>query len=137
ILDVCALAMVGLEGMCRYQAKMTFAMARHALVDLSQVFAAPPDHDGAMNRLPPADLVVIRERLTRAGMRLSDGEHADLELARLRKLYEPFAIALARHLRLTLPPWIKRDEHKDNWQTSAWRQTQQAPQTVTAHDDHF
>jgi len=42
ILDVCALAMVGLEGMCQYQARMTFAIARHALVDLSQVFSAPP-----------------------------------------------------------------------------------------------
>src|SRR5437763_10224660 len=34
ILDACALTMVGLEGMCQYQAKMTFAIARHALVDL-------------------------------------------------------------------------------------------------------
>src|SRR6185437_5920836 len=38
VLDVCSLSMVGMEGVCQYQARMTFAIARHALVDLSQVF---------------------------------------------------------------------------------------------------
>ena len=38
ILDVCALAMVGLEGLCQYQARMTFAIARHALVWEEKLF---------------------------------------------------------------------------------------------------
>src|SRR5690349_16955241 len=50
--DVCSLAMVGLEGMCQYQARMTFAIARHALVDLSQVFSAPPANQEKINHLP-------------------------------------------------------------------------------------
>ncbi len=122
ILDVCALAMVGLEGMCQYQARMTFAIARHALVDLSQVFGAAPDGDGSSNRLRPEDLVAIREQLRRAGLNLVDAEQANSELLRIRSLYEPYAISLARYLRLELPPWIRHDAAKDNWQTTAWRQ---------------
>ena len=65
ILDVCSLAMVGLEGMCQYQARMTFAIARHALVDLSQVFSAPPAKEEKINRLPPESLDELRKRLHR------------------------------------------------------------------------
>jgi hypothetical protein len=136
VLDVCSLAMVGLEGMCQYQARMTFAIARHALVDLSQVFAAPPDRDGASSRLQSEDLEAIRRQLQGAGMKLTVGDAADAELLRLRGLYEPYAMALARHLRLELPPWIKREAVKDNWQTSAWQHDQVRPRVVAMHDDH-
>ena len=137
ILDVCALAMVGLKGMCQYQARMTFAIARHALVDLSQVFAAPPNQDGAANRLPAEMLEAFRKRLSESGFTLADGETATTELNRLRSLYEPYAISLAQYLRLNLPPWSKDDLTKDNWQTTAWQQKQvpQAPR-VPAHDEH-
>lgn len=136
ILDVCALAMVGLEGMCQYQARMTFAIARHALVDLSQVFKAPPDRDATTNRLPPEDLDEMRKRLHAAGFILADNAAAAEELRRLRALYEPFAFSLARYLRLELPPWIKGGASKDNWQTTAWQLSQQQAQSVPAHDDH-
>lgn len=137
ILDVCALAMIGLEGMCQYQARMTFAIARHALVDLSQVFGAPPDRDAAVDRLPPEALVELRKRLQAVGFVLSDGETAAEELRRLRGLYEPYALALAGYLRLELPPWIKGATAKDNWQTTAWQLSQAAqPQAIPAHDEH-
>jgi hypothetical protein len=136
ILDVCALAMVGLEGMCQYQARMTFAIARHALVDLSQVFKAPPDKDATINRLPPEALDEMRKRLQAAGFVLADSAAAAEELRRLRALYEPFAFSLARYLRLELPPWIKGGAGKDNWQTTAWQLSQQQAQSVPAHDDH-
>jgi hypothetical protein len=35
ILDSCALVIAGVEGACQPQAELTFAMARHGLVDLS------------------------------------------------------------------------------------------------------
>jgi hypothetical protein len=138
VLDCCALAMAGLEGMCEYQARMTFAIARHALVDLSQVFSAAPTADGAEPRLTPEELHVIRERLRESGFVLADGELVDRELERIRGLYEPYAIALARHLALDLPPWIKHDTAKDNWQTSAWKR-QQVPlpmREVSVPDEH-
>lgn len=124
VLDVCALAMVGMEGVCQYQARMTFAIARHALVDLSQVFAAAPDKPGADGRLSSEDLALIRQQLSASGFRLSDDDAANTELMRLRSLYEPYAISLARHLALDLPPWIKRSTVKDNWQTTAWARQQ-------------
>ena len=138
ILDVCALAMSGMEGVCQYQARMTFAIARHALVDLSQVFGAAPDKDGADGRLLPEDLAAMRQQLSAAGFRLSDDSAANGELTRLRGLYEPYAITLARHLALDLPPWIKRAEAKDNWQTTAWAQQQTSVGTrqQVAGDEH-
>src|SRR5579864_2599913 len=137
ILDVCSLAMVGLEGMCQYQARMTFAIARHALVDLSQVFAAAPDYAGASSRLRPEDLSEIRAQLRTLGFNLTESENADSELKRIRGLYEPFAMALAKYLQLSLPPWIKHDGAKDNWQTTAWRlQQAQTPVGNLAPDDH-
>jgi ion channel len=135
IVDVCALAMVGLEGMCQYQARLTFAIARHALVDLSQVFYAPPDQDGSASRLAQEDMDAIRRQLREAGTTLTSGPAADAELLRIRGLYEPYAIALARHLRLDLPPWIKREAVKDNWQTSAWQHSQ-SNRLVGVTDDH-
>jgi Ion channel len=139
ILDVCALAMVGLEGMCQYQARMTFAIARHALVDLSQVFAAPPDHRRSLDRLPQEQLNEIRRKLTEFGLTLNQNEGADAELLQLRSLYEPYAISLARFLRLDLPPWAKHDAAKDNWQTTAWQPKHHSRSStgVPIPDEHF
>jgi Ion channel len=139
ILDVCALTMVGLEGMCQYQARMTFAIARHALVDLSQVFSRPPDGEGSSNRLSVDGLADIRRQLRSAGLNFPDNESADAELARLRALYEPYAIALANYLRLELPPWIKHKGTKDNWQTTAWqaRQACSKPSAAILPDEHL
>jgi hypothetical protein len=138
ILDVCALAIVGLEGMCQYQARMTFAIARHALVDLSQVFGAPPDGVNAANRLTPDELAEIRRQLSSLGLNLNSSETADAELVRLRSLYEPYAIALAQYLRLQLPPWMKHEPAKDNWQTTAWQQQSATSEcrTVGLSDEH-
>jgi hypothetical protein len=137
ILDVCTLAMVGLEGMCQYQARMTFAMARHALVDLSQVFGAPPEKDSQRDRLPPDKLGELRRELAAAGFALADGEAAMSELKRLRGLYEPFAFALADYLLLELPPWIKTSKAKDNWQTTAWQSRSQAAVAAPVQDEHL
>jgi hypothetical protein len=123
-----------MEGVCQYQARMTFAIARHALVDLSQVFAATPDKLGADGRLSSEDLALIRQQLSASGFQLNNDDAANAELTRLRGLYEPYAISLARHLALDLPPWIKRSAAKDNWQTTAWaRQQQPSTSTDTKH----
>jgi hypothetical protein len=126
--------------MCQYQARMTFAIARHAMVDLSQVFATPPDSDGSANRLPAEDLDEIRRHLRSSGLILNDAADANAELTRLRLLYEPYAISLAHYLHLNLPPWIKLEAAKDNWQTTAWhRQNHRDPSKSGAAvpDEHF
>ncbi|HZC23655.1 MAG TPA: potassium channel family protein, partial [Candidatus Binatia bacterium] len=59
MLDVTALVLTGIEGIHPGQAKLTFAMARHAAVDLAQVVNARLDPT-ATDRLPEADLDALR-----------------------------------------------------------------------------
>jgi hypothetical protein len=119
ILDACALVKTGIEGACERQAELTFAIARHAVVDLSQVFGTAP-RPPATDRLSSADLRQIRDTLAAHGTKLRNGEEADQQLLKLRSMYEPFIYSLATHLSQTLPPWIPQKKGKDNWQTTAW-----------------
>ena len=138
ILDVCALAIARMEGGCGKQAELTFAIARHAVVDLCQIFNAtprPPETD----RLPPEILEKIRTKLGEHGMTLIATPEAEQRLLELRRMYEPYVNALAIHLNHFLPPWIPDHKSKDNWQTTAWGQTTEAIKTepVSLVHDHF
>jgi len=139
ILDTCALVKTGVEDACERQAELTFAIARHAVVDLSQVFATRPlpmPHD----RLPPAEARRLRDTLAQNGMKLADGPEADAKLTEFRKMYEPYVYALSSYLNQTLPPWIPEGKHKDNWQTTAWAKSAGIDDADIAHahaDDHF
>src|SRR3989449_2984761 len=73
VLDASALVMVGIEGACARQAGLTFAMARHAVVDLAQVLGRPPI-GSAPDRLPSSELARLRTRLAGAGVVL----HAEI-----------------------------------------------------------
>ena len=119
ILDSCALVKVAVEETCRRQAELTFAIARHAAVDLSQVFKTQP-RALPHNRLPIEDLKRIRDMLVQSGLKSDDIEEMGERLADLRKMYEPYLFALAEYLSLSLPPWIPSAKGKDNWQTTAW-----------------
>lgn len=122
ILDTCALAMSSLQGACQRQAELTFAMARHAAVDLAQVFNTPP-RPPAQDRLPPARLAHLRATLATAGLRLREDEVAAQRLADLRRMYEPYVRSLADYLFLALPPWMPESRRPDDWQTSAWERS--------------
>jgi hypothetical protein len=124
ILDTSALVMAGLEGGCARQAELTFAMARHAVVDLAQVFHTPP-RDVAP-RLSEAEFGRLEARLAEGGLRLREGGGTAARLAELRTMYEPYVAALARFLAVTLPPWVREVERPDNWQTSAWEAPRRA-----------
>jgi len=119
ILDTCALVLTGVDGIPPRQAQLTFAIARHALVDLAQIFSSPPKKP-PVERLCPEDLVVLRKILRDAGVPLRDGQAADERLAELRALYEPYAYSLANYMLLRLPAWFPAKDQRDNWQTSAW-----------------
>ncbi len=119
VLDVCALVHVGIEGVPRHSGHLTYAIARHAVGDLTQVYdltPRPPRYD----RLPAADLGRLREILKTAGVRLREGRDADEELAGLRAEYEPYVNALEEFLIMDLPPWFAAPGARDNWQTTAW-----------------
>lgn len=126
ILDACALIIVGVDGIPAQQARLTFAMARHAAVDLSQMSGTEPDMR-CESRLPPADVERLRELLLEAGAPLSEGPDADAKLTELRLLYEPYVFALSRRLLMELPPWLPGDNEVDAWRSSPW---ELAPQSV-------
>ncbi len=119
ILDTCALLMVGFEGITTPTIRFTFMIARHAAVDLAQVYRTPPTNP-KLNRLSSADFVRMREALAEVGLRLQREDDAERRLAEIRRMYEPFVNALADHLLLDLPPWIAATRTVDDWQTSAW-----------------
>lgn len=119
ILDTCSLVIVGVENGPVWQAKMTFAMSRHALVDLAQVFNTAP-RPLALDRLPPPTLEQMRRNLFAAGVALRDGDEAERKLAELRRMYEPYINSMAEYLFMRLPPWVHPGNAMDNWQTSAW-----------------
>lgn len=125
IMDACALIEADFRGdfewqkQLRWQAHLTFAMARHTVVDLSQVIFAQP-------KPPPQDRLpqLLWERVCRimeaAGAPLCDDEGAQKTLTERRSQYEPYVHVLAERLYLTLPPFLPEKEVRDNWETSAW-----------------
>ena len=119
VLDTCALVMVGIEGVPRWQAQLTFKMARHAVVDLAQVFNTSPLRDGG-DRLTLAELGRLRSVLFESGVVLRN-EPGDADtLDELRAMYEPYVKVLSDYLMMPLPPWLPKAKAIDNWQTSAW-----------------
>jgi len=119
VLDTCALVMAGLDGASERQAELTFAMARHAVVDLSLVFRTEPGEPKPA-RLSPERLAKLRALLAASGLKLRKGEAVDQRLTELRHLYEPYVHALAAYFRVAIPPWIAAAGWVDNWQKTAW-----------------
>jgi hypothetical protein len=140
ILDATALVIVGVDGIQSEQAKITFAMARHAVVDLSQVVIA--EYDPLFpDRLPSAELARLRKALSDRNLMLREGIEAEEKLAALRAMYEPYANALARSLLIALPPWLHAERKLDNWQVAPWDESIAARSTTSASsyhsEDHF
>ena len=125
MLDVTSLVLAGIEGVHPGQAKSTFAMARHAAVDLAQVVNAKHDPT-APDRLPPEEYEALRAALEAAGLRLRSDEYGRDKLAKLRAMYEPYVHATGRNLMLTPPRWRHAEKHQDNWQAGPWDRLVQA-----------
>ena len=114
ILDTSALHIAGVRGHEARQAQLTFAMARHALVDLAQVFSLRPD-ENLPDRLPTERYEQLYQLLCRSGVSVCRDGQSYERLRDLRALYEGYAAALSNHLCMPLPPWIAEQPHKDNW----------------------
>lgn len=118
ILDTAALVLILAKEVDGYQSQLTFAMARHAAVDLALVLKVKPGTP--QERLLPADYAKLRRRLSEAGLVLQDHAHVESRLRKLRGTYEPFLQGLADRLMFTLPPIFVENVSADNWQRSAW-----------------
>ena len=122
ILDTCAMVIVGVDGIDPFQARLTFAIGRHALVDLSQTLRSAPI-EGGPPALDPAEWRELRAWLDRAGVQIAAGPEADRKLADLRGLYLPYARQLSRLLLMPLAPALPPPKTRYNWETSAWAKT--------------
>jgi hypothetical protein len=114
VLDTSALLIAGVQGHEARQAQLTFAMARHAMVDLAQIFSLAPIND-APDRLPPERYEQLYNLLCQSGIKVCRDGHSIERLREMRALYEGYAEALGGYLRMPLPPWIADQPHKDNW----------------------
>ncbi len=125
VLDACALLIattLGPEGQdAARQAQLTFALGRHALIDLGHVFRLEAEEQrwvalGDTGRLTPelyGDLCALAGEVR---IQLCGDPSTAERLRALRLLYEPSAMALANYLHMSLPMWIA-DPHKSD----AWR----------------
>jgi len=145
MLDVTSLVLTGIEGIHPGQAKLTFAMARHAAVDLAQVVNARYDPTTA-ERMTDAGFDTLRAALAAAGLKLRAGDEARQKLDRLRSMYEPYMQGMARNLMVVLPPWQHPEKVRDNWQAGPWDRLIQAKGlavlgqnivTPRSSEDHF
>jgi hypothetical protein len=134
VLDACALLIAATDGAAGWQAHLTFAMSRHAVVDLAQIFDASPRASGH-DRLPPPKLAKLQELTP-----LCKGEQVSSRLDELRRMYEPYINALAHYFFLAVPSFLPVGNHPDNWQTSAWERSSARtvfPVLDSAEDDHL
>jgi hypothetical protein len=137
-LDTSALLLTVADGADRQQARLTFAMCRHVVVDLSLVLWRKPDA-GPTDRLPGARLHELLAELQKAGVKVRDDPAAIASLNELRGLYEPFVVALGQFFRLHVPSVWPETDRPDNWQTSAWMR-RAGPLTALGadpKDEHF
>jgi hypothetical protein len=119
ILDTCALQIAGVIDTHPHQARLTFAIARHAAVDLTLVFNINPVSPEP-DRLAPEALRKLQELLKAGGIPFPEGTETVMKLTELRGMYEPFVNGLAHYFLLNLPGFVPARATADNWQTSAW-----------------
>jgi hypothetical protein len=102
-------------------AELTFRIGRHALADLAYVFSTRrverDPEPRSRTRLTDEDLAELRAGLEGSGLHSDAGDDAAERLEQLRSEYEPYAIAIAVQLALTLPDWLPSEQVRENWRT--------------------
>jgi hypothetical protein len=121
ILDACALLITTIEGETLRQAQLTFAMARHALIDLGHVFNLEEKTRFLATiestRMPPDVFYNMCDQLGDMHLRLCGDPAALKRLTAIRLLYEPYGQALGEYLKMSLPLWIPEPKKTDPWKT--------------------
>jgi len=119
VLDTCAILMAEVKSQSSYQAQLTFAMARHAAVDLALVLKTRP-RNPEQSRLTSQQRQQMRREFQQAGLALQEESSRETRLTQLREIYEPFVNALGQRFLFTLPSIMPERVAADNWQRSAW-----------------
>ena len=97
-------------------ARVTFAMARHAVVDLCAVFRLEPI-SAPGDRLPDAEAKRLESVLAAADIRLRSDEASVATFTSLRSMYEPHVHALSRFLLMPMPAWVPPEAAQPGWHT--------------------
>src|SRR5262245_862023 len=116
VLDTCALVIARIDHQSATAARLTFAMARHAVVDLCAVARLEPIRSG-VDRLPAAEEKELERFLAAAGIRFRTDEASIANLRTLRASYEPYVEALSSWLLMPLPKWIPPEGEQQHWHT--------------------
>jgi hypothetical protein len=120
LLDACAFTVSAAPPGTVDSARFTFAIARHAVADLSYSFHVEPLQP-ERDRLPLEDLGDLLRQLREVGVEQgADLETINRRLTGMRALYEPYINALGAALELSLPPWMAPESPTDNWRTTEW-----------------
>ncbi len=119
ILDVSAYLLACGAGRATRQAGFTFAVGRHAVGDLSNIFEVAP-RAAAVDRLSPEAAHRLREIVIKGGLAGTPPADAASRLTAIRAAYEPYLEALSIHLLMPLPPWVPAPDAKDNWESTSW-----------------
>jgi hypothetical protein len=126
VLDVSALLIAYGEGTAKWQSQLTFAIARHAVVDLAEVLRVPAIRP-TQDRLPPKEVAQVRNLLVECRASSKCGESGDKKLIELREMYEPYLNALSLRLLMPLPSWGVGHRFVENWKRSAWGKISSGP----------
>ena len=121
IMDTCALIISGVCPGPLSQATHTFAIGRHAAVDLAIVFNVDPAQL-SQPRLSDGDWNLLTAKLSGAGIELSTSDDMKAVLDDLRSQYEPHLNAMATRFLMPLPPWVYDIDNVDNWRSDPWKQ---------------
>lgn len=123
ILDASALSIAVVKTDAARQAQLTFAMARHAVVDLSQIFSRgqrPPGFGKPVaSRLSAEQFERLRSQLLEARVTVCSDPASLARLDELRGMYESHVQLLSDYLCMRLPPWVAESSLRDNWKTIA------------------
>jgi hypothetical protein len=114
ILDASTLVLVSKNHDLHSQAKSTFAIARHAAIDLTQAFSLTPrspNHE----RLTKKDLEQIRKLLKNSDFHMRENPYSDEKVTYLRKLYEPYIQALSDFFIMPITPFIYKGKIQEAW----------------------
>jgi hypothetical protein len=117
VMDASVLVMVGLDGVQTFQARLTFATARLAVIEMGRVLGIGP-RTPEQDRLPSGTFLALQTELGKSDVHFVDEEAAEERLTAFRNTYEPFLVGLAQHLLLVLPAWAPDPNQIDNWVNS-------------------
>jgi len=112
----------GVDDIDPFQARLTFAICRHTLVDVTQTIGR---RQGPVNVDMPQveNLAEARAWLLDAKVPIANDADAEKRLADLRALYTPYIGVLSVLLLMPLPPLMPPAKARYNWETTAWAKT--------------